>query len=97
MAPGESFSDKVKKSPKVAIYWGKLALQKMPPPVQRKLTSRRHLTIVTDQIALHTDPGYLQPRYGLTDTISDTVPIKWLVPTRSTPFSSIRLGTWEFH
>ena len=96
MAPGESFSDKVKKSPKVAIYWGKLALQKMPPPVQRKLTSRRHLTIVTDQIALHTDPGYLQPRYGLTDTISDTVPIKWLVPTRSTPFPQYGLEPGNF-
>ena len=88
MAAGESFLDKVKKSPKVAIYWGKLALQKMPPPVQRKLNSRRHLIIVTEQINRHTNPGYLQPRYQITDTIADTVPITWLRPERPTPFAA---------
>ena len=96
MATGESFVDKVKKSPKVAIYWGKLALNKMPPPVQRKLTSRRHLNIVTEQIAQHTNPGYLQPRYKVSDTIADTVPISWLVPTRSTPFPQKGLEPGSF-
>ena len=86
MAAGESFLDKIKKSPKVAVYWGKLALAKMPPPVQNRLNSRRHLKIVTEQIALHTNPGYLEPRYTVTDTIADTVPINWLRPERTTPF-----------
>ena len=86
MAAGESLSDKIKKSPRVALYWGKLAIQKMPPPVQRKLNSRRHLKIVTEQLRVHTNPGYLQPRYQVTDTIADAVNIRWLRPERTTPF-----------
>jgi len=96
MAPGETFQDKVKKAPKVAIYWGKLALAKMPPPVQRRLNARRHLAIVTEQISLHTNPGYLEPRYSIADTIADTVPIKWLVPTRTTPFPQHGLEPGSF-
>ena len=96
MAPGETFQDKVKKAPKIAIYWGKLALAKMPPPVQRRLNTRRHLAIVTEQISLHTNLGYLEPRYSIADTIADTVPIKWLVPTRTTPFPQHGLEPGSF-
>lgn len=88
MAPGETLGDKIKKSPKVAVYWGKLALAKMPTPVQHKLNSRRHLRIVSEQIAIHTNPGYLQPRFEISDSISAQVPIRWLRPERTTPFPS---------
>ena len=78
MAPGESFSDKVKKSPKVAIYWGKLALNKMPPPVQRRLVRRRHLHLVEQALVTYTLPAFLDPNS------SDSVVVPtWMNPNNS--------------
>ena len=78
MAPGESFSDKVKKSPKVAIYWGKLALNKMPPPVQRRLVSRRHFRLAEQALRTYTLPAFLDP-----DPSNTVVTPTWMNPNNS--------------
>ena len=75
MAAGESFLDKVKKSPKVAIYWGKLALNKMPPPVQRRLVSRRHLRLAEQALTTYTLPAFLDP-----DPSNSVVTPTWMNP-----------------
>lgn len=64
MAPGESLSDKIKKSPKVALYWGKLALEKAPPPIQHRLISRRHRKIADQALREDTLPAFLMPQGG---------------------------------
>jgi glycosyltransferase involved in cell wall biosynthesis len=78
VAAGESFLDKIKKSPRVAIYWGKLALNKMPPPVQRRLVSRRHLRLVEQALVTYTLPAFLDP-----DPSNNVVTPTWMNPDNS--------------
>jgi len=79
MAAGESLSDKVKKSPKVAVYWGKRALEKAPPPIQRRLVARRHRKIVEQ--ALHEET--LQAFLAM-DSVDRQVIPTWMNPNNNT-------------
>jgi len=79
VAAGENFLDKVKKSPKVAVYWGKLALEKAPPPIQHRLVSRRHRKIVEPALHEQTLPAFLS-----SDPAQQEVVPTWMNPNNTT-------------